>query len=256
MKRARRNHTVRTAIIGVALFGVVVFGLTFLRSGGKAKAKPKAKATTTTAVKTTTTAKTAATTKPQAAITQAQLDAITCNDRKPSATKPKRYDKPPKMSISQNKKYQATIETSCGTIVAELDAKAAPKTVNNFVFLARDSFFDGLTWHRVVKDFVIQGGDPSGSGSGGPGYSFADENIPNNGYPMGSLAMANSGPNTNGSQFFIVTGTSQLGPSYSLFGHVVKGLDVAKKLESFSPGDGPPNRPLYMFKVSIVESAG
>src|SRR5919197_3924861 len=109
------------------------------------------------------------------------------------------------MTVDANKKYTATIDTSCGKITIELDPKAAPKTVNNFVFLANQKFFDGLTFHRVVKDFVIQGGDPQGTGSGGPGYEFADE-LPKDGYKLGSLAMANSGPNTNGSQFFIVTG--------------------------------------------------
>ena len=125
------------------------------------------------------------------------------------------------------------------------------------MFLANKKFFDGLTWHRVVKDFVIQGGDPKGTGSGGPGYEFADE-LPKgtNVYLPGVVAMANSGPNTNGSQFFIVTGNGglKLTNSYSVFGKVTSGLDVAQKLESFNTGDGPPSKPLYILSVTIQES--
>ena len=136
-----------------------------------------------------------------------------CNDTKPP-TDPNRptFNKPPPMTIDPAKKYTATMETSCGKITIDLDAKAAPKTVNNFVFLAKQKYYDGLTFHRVVKDFVIQGGDPKGTGSGGPGYEFEDE-LPPDGYKIGSLAMANSGANTNGSQFFIVTGNEGARPA-------------------------------------------
>src|ERR1700712_471277 len=116
----------------------------------------------------------------------------------------KTYDAPPKMTIDVSKKYTATIVTDKGTIVCELYAKDAPKTVNNFVFLAREKFYDGLTFHRVIEDFMIQGGDPQGNGTGDAGYKFEDE-IKGNPhlFQVGSLAMANSGPDTNGSQFFI-----------------------------------------------------
>jgi len=181
--------------------------------------------------------------------------AVKCVDTKPPDN-PNRptFKEPPPMTIDPAKKYTATIDTSCGRITADLDPKGAPKTVNSFVFLANQKYFDGLTFHRVVKDFVIQGGDPKGTGSGGPGYEFQDE-LPQDGYKIGSLAMANSGPNTNGSQFFIVTGNqgAQLPNKYSRFGMVTGGLDVAQKLESFSTGDGPPSRPLYMFSVTIKE---
>src|SRR3982074_3173742 len=117
---------------------------------------------------------------------------------------PKQYSAPPDLRIDIAKRYTATIATAGGDIVLSLDPSRAPQTVNNFVFLARDGFYDGLTFHRVVPDFVIQGGCPEGSGRGNPGYRFADEPVQGE-YIAGALAMANSGPNTNGSQFFICT---------------------------------------------------
>jgi cyclophilin family peptidyl-prolyl cis-trans isomerase len=191
----------------------------------------------------------------------AAVAAVTCDDRKPDPPKADRptFTAPPPMTIDPAKKYTATFDTSCGKIVAELDAKNAPKTTNNFVFLARKGFYDGLTFHRVAKDFVIQGGDPQGTGTGGPGYQFEDE-PPKDDYEIGSLAMANSGPNTNGSQFFIVTGPNgtSLPHNYSKFGKVTAGVEVAQKMETFLPEgktDSTPTRPLYMFKVEITESA-
>ena len=129
--------------------------------------------------------------------------------------------------IDPSVKYEATITTDKGDIVLALDASRAPKSVNNFVFLARDGFYDGLTFHRVVDDFVIQAGCPEGSGRGGPGYRFEDEPVEGE-YIAGALAMANAGPNTNGSQFFICTADDRhkLAKSYNLFGQVVKGMDV------------------------------
>src|SRR5215470_12402694 len=129
--------------------------------------------------------------------------------------------------IDPAQKYEATIATDRGDIVIALDPSRAPRTVNNFVFLARDGFYDGLTFHRVVDDFVIQGGCPEGSGRGGPGYRFNDEPVSGE-YIAGAVAMANSGPNTNGSQFFICTvdDRHKLTKSYNLFGQVVAGMDV------------------------------
>jgi len=129
--------------------------------------------------------------------------------------------------IYPDRRYIATIATDRGDIVIALDPARAPKTVNNFVFLARDGFYDGLTFHRVVDDFVIQGGCPEGSGRGGPGYRFDDEPVQGE-YAAGAVAMANSGPNTNGSQFFICTvdDRHKLTKAYNLFGQVVKGMDV------------------------------
>ena len=139
---------------------------------------------------------------------------------------PKRYEKPDQI-IDPAKRYTATITTDRGDIVIALDPSKAPRSVNNFVFLARDGFYDGVTFHRVVDDFVIQGGDPEGSGSGGPGYRFEDEPVQGE-YIPGAVAMANSGPNTNGSQFFICTvdDRHKLTKSYNLFGQVVKGMEV------------------------------
>ena len=136
--------------------------------------------------------------------------------------------KVPEPQTDQNKMYRATITTDGGAIVMDLDPQLAPNTVNNFVGLARAGYYDGLTFHRVVPDFVVQGGCPEGSGRGGPGYKFADEPVKAE-YLLGAVAMANSGPDTNGSQFFICIDDcrSKLAPSYNLFGYVVEGMDVA-----------------------------
>lgn len=138
----------------------------------------------------------------------------------------------PKMSIDQNKQYTATMKTNYGDIILELFPKDAPLAVNNFVFLARQGFYDGIKFHRVVKGFMIQCGDPTGTGSGGPGYKFADEKITRD-YVTGTLAMANSGPNTNGSQFFITLSDysgGRLPKSYTIFGIVTTGFSVVKKI--------------------------
>jgi len=136
----------------------------------------------------------------------------------------------PEMTIDQSKTYRVTVDTNKGPVVMDLMPSMAPITVNNFVALARQGYYDGLTFHRYVADFVIQGGDPTGTGSGGPGYKFEDEPVQGS-YREGAVAMANSGPNTNGSQFFICNADCQkLAPSYNLFGYVVDGLDVVKQL--------------------------
>jgi peptidyl-prolyl cis-trans isomerase B (cyclophilin B) len=146
---------------------------------------------------------------------------------------PKQYSAPPPMSIDPAHKYTATFETSKGTIVCDLFAKDAPKTVNNFVFLAREGFYDGTVFHRVIKDFMIQGGDPTASGRGGPGYKFEDETKSNpNKHKVGSLSMANAGPNTNGSQFFIThIVTDWLDGKHTVFGQVASGQDVVDKVQ-------------------------
>ena len=136
--------------------------------------------------------------------------------------------KVPEPQTDADKIYRATVTTDRGVIVMDLDPQLAPQTVNNFVGLARNGYYDGLTFHRVVPDFVVQGGCPEGSGRGGPGYKFADEKVLGQ-YKLGAVAMANSGPDTNGSQFFICIDDcqSKLAPSYNLFGFVVEGMDVA-----------------------------
>jgi cyclophilin family peptidyl-prolyl cis-trans isomerase len=139
---------------------------------------------------------------------------------------------PPEMQIDESAKYDVVIDSTKGEIVMELDPKLAPATVNNFVSLARSGYYDGLTFHRVVPSFVIQGGDPTGTGTGGPGYKFDDEPVAAE-YLDGAVAMANAGPNTNGSQFFICIDDcrQKLAKNYNLFGYVTKGLDVAKSVQ-------------------------
>ncbi len=170
------------------------------------------------------------------------------------------WSSPPPMSIKQNKQYFATIKTNFGDISVQLFPKDAPATVNNFVFLARQGFYDGLKFHRVVKDFVIQTGDPTGTGGGGPGYKFADEKVTRN-YTKGTLAMANSGPNTNGSQFFITLAdlSTRLPKNYTIFGEVTGGFDVVQKIGNVAVKasiTGEPSVPtvdVFMVKVSIEE---
>ncbi len=146
---------------------------------------------------------------------------------------PKSYSVMPTLSVDPDSKYTATIETSRGTIVCKLFAKDAPLTVNNFVFLARDKFYDGLKFHRVIPDFMIQGGCPLGSGTGGPGYKFKDEvGAGKPRHKVGSLSMANAGPNTNGSQFFIThIATDWLDGKHTVFGQVTSGQDVVNSIK-------------------------
>jgi peptidylprolyl isomerase len=163
------------------------------------------------------------------------------------------YDEAPEMQIDKNATYTATMQTSCGTIEMELYAKETPITVNSFVFLAREGFFDGLTFHRVVPGFVIQGGDPAGDGSGGPGYEFENEEVDGLDFDRpGLLAMANAGPDTNGSQFFITLApTANLNEGYTLFGEVTDGMDAVDKIAALGSGDGPPSQTVYIEKVTI-----
>src|SRR3954454_11048832 len=146
----------------------------------------------------------------------------------------KQYSAPPPMSIDANKAYTATFETSRGSIVCELFPKEAPNTVSNFVFLAREGFYDGTKFHRVINDFMVQGGDPEGTGRGGPGYRFNDE-LEKGKYKKhqrGSLSMANAGPNTNGSQFFIThVVTDWLDGKHTVFGQVRSGQDVVDAIK-------------------------
>ncbi len=149
-----------------------------------------------------------------------------------SRLKPMSYSAPPPMTIDISKQYTATIETGKGNIVLELFASDVPVTVNNFVFLARDGFYDGTTFHRVIPDFMAQGGDPTGTGTGGPGYKFADE-FTKHSHAIGALSMANAGPNTNGSQFFITYAPQHhLDGKHSVFGQLVDGMDVLKTIEN------------------------
>jgi cyclophilin family peptidyl-prolyl cis-trans isomerase len=173
----------------------------------------------------------------------------------------KQYAKPPAMQIDQAKTYTGTMQTNKGTIDFELYPKDAPETVNNFVCLAEDGYYNGTPFHRIVKGFVIQGGDPTGTGAGGPGYKFADEPVTKE-YERGTLAMANAGPNTNGSQFFIVLDDlrGKLPKNYTIFGRVTGGLDVVDAIASVptkvgSSGEkSSPTEPVTLEQVTISDS--
>ena len=163
---------------------------------------------------------------------------------------------PPPMTIDTAKTYTADVESDLGTFTITFDAAAAPVTVNNFVTLARSGYFDGVVFHRVIPGFVVQGGDPTGTGTGGPGYRFADELPPAGSYKVGSVAMANAGPDTNGSQFFIIVGPdgASLPPKYSLFGRVTVGMDVVYAITADGSPGGKPNTLHKMMKVTVGES--
>jgi len=167
-----------------------------------------------------------------------------------------KFSEAPPMIIDPAKTYAATMVTSKGTLEIALDPLAAPETVNSFVFLARWHYYDGVVFHRIIPGFVLQGGDPTGTGAGGPGYRFNDE-LPKPGrYELGSLAMANAGPHTNGSQFFVISGPDgiRLPPLYALFGKVVKGLDVVQTINDLGSPSGKPREDVVIESVTITES--
>jgi len=166
---------------------------------------------------------------------------------------PKSYTQAPAMVIDIKKEYTATMQTSKGNLVIQLIAGDVPRTVNNFVFLARDGFYDGCTFHRVIPGFMAQGGDPTGTGAGGPGYKFADE-FTSHKHEAGSLSMANAGPNTNGSQFFICYAPQpHLHGHHSVFGKLVKGMDVLQKLDARDPSRNADKAGDRIIKVTIEE---
>ena len=183
--------------------------------------------------------------------------ATPCPNPDGSSPVQQKFDGPPPMCIDPAHRYSAEMVTTKGTMVIALDPIAAPKTVNNFVFLARYHYFDGIVFHRVIPGFVLQGGDPTGSGRGGPGYRFEDE-LPKPGrYELGSLAMANAGPNTNGSQFFVISGPQGAGlpPQYSLFGKVISGLDVVATIDGLGSRSGTPKEKVTITSVTVSEDA-
>ncbi|MBV8982682.1 MAG: peptidylprolyl isomerase [Acidimicrobiia bacterium] len=244
----RRQSRRRTGIVVVVILAVValIAGLTGAFGGGGSSKKVASTGSSTTAA---------------TAAAGASVGGDTpCPKADGSSPRTTSFAKPPPMCIDPNKTYTATMQTSQGgPITIAFDPKKAPKTVNNFVVLARYHYFDGLTFHRIVPDFVIQGGDPKGDGTGGPGYKFEDE-LPQAGeYKIGSLAMANSGANTNGSQFFIITGQQgvQLPPQYSLFGQVTAGMDVVNKIAALADPNatnGQPKERVTMTSVTVQES--
>ncbi len=167
----------------------------------------------------------------------------------------KSYDSAPDLTIDLSKSYSAKIETSLGDIEIDLLAERSPLAVNNFVFLARDGFYDDVIFHRVISGFMIQGGDPTGTGRGGPGYRFRDETEGAGDYSRGTVAMANAGPNTNGSQFFICHGDAPLPHSYTIFGKVTSGMETVDAIAALDTDRSDrPTTDATMKSVTITES--
>jgi cyclophilin family peptidyl-prolyl cis-trans isomerase len=244
-RRATARRTI-TIVISVVIVGIAV-GLYFLASGGKAS-KPKAKLTAQ-----------------QVAQDYANKAAVAagCPSKPKTPLNKPHWSKPPPTTISTSKTYMAIVKTDLGPFVITLDAGQTPVTVNNFVFLADQGFYNCVIFNRVVPGFLDQTGDPTGTGTGGPGYTFSDE-LPKTAspqYPIGSVAMANSGPNTNGSQFFIVAGAEgeNLPPNSTLFGRVTSGMSVVDKINADgnagpSASGVPPKVVHRMLKVTISSS--
>ena len=185
------------------------------------------------------------------------LSVVSCGESAPEPApppKPKTYSSPPPMTIDTSKQYTAIIEMEKGDLVLELFAKDVPETVNNFVFLAREGFYDGSTFHRVIPGFMAQGGDPTGTGMGNAGYKFDDE-FTEHTHVAGTLSMANSGPNTNSAQFFITfTPQSGLDGKHTVFGQLVKGMDVLEKLTPRDPNQNPQFEGDKIVRITIEES--
>jgi cyclophilin family peptidyl-prolyl cis-trans isomerase len=246
LARQAKQEKIKKIVLRVGIAAIVVLGALFVVSrlwGGDDDATP----TETTAL--------VETTQPPTT----EVGTTPCPPAEGTAERVGEFDGPPPLCLEDGATYRAEITTNVGAFTVELDAERAPITVNNFVFLARHRFFDGTDCHRAIPNFVVQCGDPTATGSGGPGYRFIDE-LPEAGeYQVGSLAMANSGPNTNGSQFFVITGENgaALPPSYSLFGQVVDGLDttVAEMDARGNPNDNgmPPLQPITIESVRIIQ---
>jgi len=231
---------------GAAVVLLVVLATATNVFGGSSPAKPPTSTTTSSSSSSTTST---TLTNAQATSDQTKANALAtaagCKASTSAKANTLHWSSPPAMTIDTSKHYSATVKTTAGTFVIDLLAKTAPHTVNNFVFLAQKGYYHCVIFHRVIPGFMDQTGDPTGTGSGGPGYQFADENLPKQYAPF-DVAMANSGPNTNGSQFFIVVpgGQAQLTSKYSLFGKVVSGTSVVEQInaEGNSSSNGVPPR--------------
>jgi len=241
----KRRQRIVAATVGILVaLGGVGTGLFLLARGGS-KTHPQASGSPSSSASPTTAAVACGGSVPAAA-----------SEKKPS------FKKAPKMTIDRRKTYTVTMVTSCGTIAFKLDPKLTPNTVNSFVFLVGKHFYDGLIFHRIARDFVIQGGDPTGTGSGGPGYKTVDPPPKDAKYPPGTVAMAKAGSEpagTAGSQFFIMTGKSSgLTPDYAIIGSVVTGQDVVDKIGALAiengASDGKPVQTVYIVKVTVKVS--
>ena len=260
-RRRTRNRNIALGVVLVLLLGYL--GLTQLLG------KPKKKVSTTTPPAATATVTSSATPSgspsASAAVSSTAVPAAAaCSTTKPPRGATVSQSTPPPMTVSASKTYTATIETSCGTMVASLDVKDSPNTVNEFVYLANKGFYNGLTFHRIVKDFAIQGGDPTGTGSGGPGFEVTDTVPSGFRYTKGVLAMANAGKAGGAAgQFFIVPADSAAGnfqPLYAVLGKVTSGLDAIDKLNAVktvanSQGEpSQPAQPVYIDKITVTSS--
>jgi peptidyl-prolyl cis-trans isomerase B (cyclophilin B) len=264
-KAQKRRKQIRNGIIIAAIAGVIIL-IVFLTSNNNSN-KNSNKSSTSSTTTTTTTAPTSTTTTLSAANAQLQAQAnqaavaAGCPASTSAVVNTQKYSAAPPMTIDTSKTYTATVVTTTGTFTISLNAKAAPNTVNSFVFLAGKGYFHCNIFLRVIPGFVDQTGDPTGTGSGGPGYQLKDENIPK-AYATGDVAMANSGPNTNGSQFFIVApgGATQLDADlsaggYSLFGQVTSGSDVVNTINAQGSAAGvPPDVTQRIISVTVHAS--
>ncbi|HEX5266765.1 MAG TPA: peptidylprolyl isomerase [Acidimicrobiales bacterium] len=251
----RRGRRRQAYIFGVLAVGIGVVIAVLNISGGSKPTNVAAKGSTTTSTTSasSTTSTTSSTPAPASSVAASELSCFGISGNPSRKTK---FSAAPPMCINSAKSYKAVVQTDVGTFDISLDPKAAPKTVNNFVYLSLYHYYDGIVFHRVIPGFVVQGGDPTGTGTGGPGYQFADELPKAGAYKIGSLAMANSGPSTNGSQFFIITGSQgvQLPPQYSLFGQVTTGMSVVSAIEKDGTTGGTPKVEHHMVHVTIEES--
>jgi cyclophilin family peptidyl-prolyl cis-trans isomerase len=260
-KVKKRKQSLRR-VITIVVVAAVVVGVSYLifKPGKKSTAAPSSTTSTTTASSTTTKPAPAGGSgdkSPSAITTSADCPAnFSATLNKPS------YSAFPPMTVDTSKTYTATVTTDIGPFTIQLDPKAAPKAVNSFAFLANQHYYDCMIFHRVIQTFMDQTGDPTGTGTGGVGYTFADElpKTANPQYPLGSVALANAGPNTNNGQFFIVAGPEgeNLAPSYTLFGKVTSGMDVVEKINAggsvASSSTGTPITLHRMVSVTVTES--
>ncbi len=258
VRRQKTTRTVIRVITAVIVIVAIFFGIAFLTDDGD-DTSPSATTVTPAADVTTTQPEGSDTTAVPAEFVYGTTE---CPPAEGASEQTQQFSDSFALCIDPTKTYTATVSTNFGDYTAVLDAAKAPGTVNNFVSLARSKYFDGTNCHRAIPDFMVQCGDPTATGTGGPGYQFADELPAAGEYKIGSLAMANSGPNTNGSQFFVITGDQgvSLPPSYTLFGQVTDGLDTTVFDMNMAGNDDPsangvpPKGEIKIISITISES--